>query len=217
MINTISDIVIALGTAGMAVAAWIALRSWRKEFIGKKKIELAAEIMSSVLEFQDILTSARLTAYTPMNLAEIEKWLIKVNDSKEGIPGSIKWPIYRDRLNYLMPIHRLNTSADTVDDFSKVLNKSLMYWPEDLFKLLVELHSFLGKIRYASEMLYENPNVREYWDIAFANENATDETSKRIFEIGDEIKINLEPLYKDLRTAWIKPTKDKNAKVDQPV
>lgn len=41
MINTISDIVIALGTAGMAVAAWIALRSWRKEFIGKKKIELA--------------------------------------------------------------------------------------------------------------------------------------------------------------------------------
>jgi hypothetical protein len=104
----------------------------------------------------------------------------------------------------------LNANASKTDNLEKVFNKSLMYWPEDLFKLLVELHSFLGKTRRASEMLYENPNVREYWDIAFA-ETVDNKISKRIFEIGDEIKQNLEPLYKDKQTAW-KNRKKRNEK-----
>lgn len=203
MISTIANIFTASATITMAWVGWRALQTWRKEFIGKKKIELAAEIMGAVLEFQDVLTSARLTLYTPREINEIEKWLIEVNKAKADIPGSIKWSVYPDRLNYLMPIHRLNKNADKTDNFEKVLNKSLMYWPEDLFRLLVELHSFLGKIRQASEMLYENPNIREYWNIAFA-ETTKDNISKRIFEIGEEIKQNLEPIYKDQQTAWKK-------------
>jgi hypothetical protein len=192
------------GTVGLVITACFALRTWRKEFIGKKKIELAAEITAAVYEFQDILTSAMLIHYTPAEINDIEKWLVDVNDKKSAIPGSVKWPIHRDRLNYLTPIHRLNANADKTENFAQIFNKGLMYWPEDLYKLLVELHSFLGQIRYASEMLYENPNVREYWDTAFVENPDNNKIFKRIFEIGDEIKLNLAPLYKDKQTPWKK-------------
>jgi hypothetical protein len=58
MISDIASIIIAIGTLTMAGAACFALRTWRKEFIGKKKIELASEIMASVYEFQDKLPYA---------------------------------------------------------------------------------------------------------------------------------------------------------------
>jgi hypothetical protein len=103
----------------------------------------------------------------------------------------------------LLPIHRLNRNSDITDKFAVILNKSLIYWEENLFRLLQELYSFLGKIRYASEMLYENQENIELQQIAFSN-ITTDALSKRIFEIGDEIKLNLEPIYKDKRMPWKK-------------
>ena len=203
LINMTSNVIIALATLGMAVAAGFAIQTWRKEFIGTKKIELASEIMMTVMEFQDVLMNARINIYTPQELDAIKKWLEEVNSKKQNIPNSIPWSIYTDRIWLLAPFHRLNQSLEKIDNFNAILNKSLIYFGEDLYKLLVELHSYLGKIRYASEMLYENPNIQEFQQMAFAN-NTTDPTSKRIFEIGDEIKLNLEPIYKDQQVKWKK-------------
>ncbi len=55
ILNAITSLLTALATLGMLIIAWLALRTWRREFIGTKKIELAAEIMIGVLEFQDLL------------------------------------------------------------------------------------------------------------------------------------------------------------------
>lgn len=203
IINMASNVLIALATLGMAVAAGFAIQTWRKEFIGTKKIELAAEIMMAVMEFQDVLIAARINIYTPQELDVIKKWLEEVNLKKQNVPNSILWPIYSDRIWLLAPFHRLNQSAEKTDKFDAMLNKSLIYFGEDLYRLLMELRSYLGKIRHASEMLYENPNIQEFQQIAFAN-NTTDPTSKRIFEIGDEIKLNLEPIYKDQQIKWKK-------------
>ena len=88
------------------------------------------------------------------------------------------------------------------------MDKSFIYFGEELYRLLVELHSFLGKIRHASEMLYENMDNVELQQIAITHDTK-DALSKRIYEIGDEIKMNLEPLYKDKNTKWKKlNTKD---------
>ena len=201
VLGDIANIITALGTLGLVNIAWYALHTWRKEFIGKKKIELAAEIMMMVMDFQDVLTGARIDRTTPMELDEVRKWLELVNSKKQNIPNAILWPIYLDRMNCLLPIHRLNKSAEKTDDFTTILNKSLIYFGEDLYKLLVELHSFLGKIRHASEMLYENSSNAELQKIAFA-QDTSDPTSKRIFAIGEEIKFNLERIYKDQQTKW---------------
>jgi len=206
MLNTIANIITALATLGMAGVAGFALYAWRKEFIGKKKIELAADIMMTVMDFQDVLMSARIEGTIPMELDEIKKWLEEVNFKKQDIPNAMQWPMYLDRLHCLLPIHRLNKSAEITDGFGAILNKSLIYFGEDLYKLLVELHSFLGKVRYTSEMLYENPVNMELQRIAFSRD-ANDPTSKRIFTIGEEIKFNLEKIYKDQQAPWKKLAK----------
>lgn len=206
IIGSIADICTALATVAMAVIAGAALRAWRQEFIGKKKIELASEIMIAVMDFQDVLTAVRQPITTPMELAEIQKWLEEVNAKKQNIPNAMLWPIYPDRLLCLRPIYELNKVAAGTDAFMSIFNKSLIYFGEDLYKLLAELYSFLGKVRYASEMLYENPTNKEFQQIAFSD-NANDATSQRIFAIGEEIKLNLEPLYKDQQIKWKKPAK----------
>lgn len=206
VLGSVADVITALGTATMAGVAFCALRAWRNEFIGKKKIELASEIMIAVLDFQDSLIEARLNTSHPMELAEIKQWIEDVNCKKQGIPNAMPWAIRPDRLQYLSPIHRLNKNFSKNDKFTAIFNKSLIYFGEDIYKLLVELHSFLGKIRYASEMLYEDPTNKEFQQIAFAD-NANDAISQRIFAIGEEIKLNLEPLYKDQQIKWKKLAK----------
>lgn len=206
VLGSVADVFTALGTLAMAFIAGSALRAWRQEFIGKKKIELAAEIMTAVMDFQDGLIEARLNTSHPMELAEIKQWIEEVNCKKQGIPNAMLWPIYPDRLQYLSPIHRLNKNFTKNEEFASTFNKGLIYFGEDLYRLLVELHSFLGKIRYASEMLYENPTNKEFQQIAFSD-NANDATSQRIFAIGEEIKLNLEPLYKDQQIKWKKLAK----------
>lgn len=201
--GSIADIFTALGTLAMAFMAGSAIRAWRKEYLGKKQIELASEIMIIVMDFQDIIISARNHVTSPMELSEIRNWLCEVNTRKQNIPNSMLWPIYEDRLACLLPIHRLNKSSETIEKFSEILNKCLIYFGEDIYKLLVEMYSFLGKIRQASEILYENPNNLEFEAIAFAND-INDPISKRIFDIGEEIKQNLEPIYKDQQIKWKK-------------
>jgi len=204
--NTVASVMTALGTAIMAGVAIFALQAWKREFRGKKKIELASEIMIAIMDFQDILIAARQNLSSPLELAEIKQWLEEVNAKKQNIPNAMLWPIYPDRLICLRPIHILNKNSTQTEKFMKIFNKSLIYFGEDLYKLLVELHSFLGKVRYASEMLYESSTNKEFQQIAFSD-NANDATSQRIFAIGEEIKLNLEPLYKDQQIKWKKPAK----------
>ena len=59
-INEFSGIITALSTISMAVVAGYALHTWRKEFIGKRKIELACQIMKSVYDVQDAILYARI-------------------------------------------------------------------------------------------------------------------------------------------------------------
>ncbi len=82
VLGSVADIFTALGTLAMAFIAGSALHAWRQEFIGKKKIELASEIMIAVMDFQDVLIAARQPITNPMELAEIQKWLEEVNVKK---------------------------------------------------------------------------------------------------------------------------------------
>ncbi len=205
--GSVADFLMAGGTIAVPVVAYRALNVWKKEHVGKKKIELASEIMMTVMDFQDVLILARKTISNPMELNDIKKWLEEVNANKQNIPGAIPWSIYMDRLFLLMPIHQLNKNSEKIDKFESILNKSLIYFGENIYKLLIELHSYLGQIRHASEMLYENPNDQKLQQIAFSQNIENDPFGKRMFDIGEEIKLNLEPIYKDQQIKWKKPVK----------
>ena len=88
-ISTLTNITTALSTLVLAIVAGCALHTWRKEFIGKRKIELAAEIVVTVFEFQALLMQARIGLHTPQEIDEIKRWLEEVNLKKQNIPNAI--------------------------------------------------------------------------------------------------------------------------------
>ena len=66
-------------------------------------------------------------------------------------------------------------------------------------QLIYELNEYTLKIRTAAKDLYYNDtfqNPADLQNMLFSN-NPNDEINKRINKIVDEIKINLEPIYKD--------------------
>lgn len=69
----------------------------------------------------------------------------------------------------------------------------------------------MGKIKYASEMLYEDPHNKNFKQVAFAN-GVADDLSKHIFQNVDEIKLRLEPLYKGKKLNRSQRTKQLNNK-----
>ena len=73
-------------------------------------------------------------------------------------------------------------------------------------QLIYELTGYTLKIRTAAKDLYysdthQNPTILQ--NILFSN-NANDDINKRVNEIVEEIKINLEPIYKDQHFKWKK-------------
>lgn len=88
------------------------------------------------------------------------------------------------------------------------MNDACLYWELELMQLIYELNEYTLKIRTAAKDLYYNDtfqNPADLQNMLFSN-NPNDEINKRINKIVDEIKINLEPIYKDKQFKWKKTT-----------
>lgn len=66
----ITDIISSIASVVTSVIALLALCTWKQEFNGKKKIELAAKIMYYVYEIQDLFINIRLPIITRAKLNE---------------------------------------------------------------------------------------------------------------------------------------------------
>ena len=201
MIETIASIITAVATLGMVVVGGIALYTWKKEFIGKKKIELAAEIMETACDIQDLLIGARLDIYSPIELQEVADWM-----QSEKIKDPHNTDIYTDRFHFFIPHRRLEAGQDKIDRLLSFFNKAFLYWDKDIMKLITELHGYTVQIRQTAKALYYNEfpeKQHELEDIIFRN-NADDSMTKRVNDIVEELRLNLEPLYKDRQTKWKK-------------
>lgn len=200
-INEFSGIITALSTISMAVVAGYALHTWRKEFIGKRKIELACQIMKSVYDVQDAILYARIGRINELDIKEVERW---VNSEKQRDPEHMG--VFPKRFHFWIPHRRLAERQDKLENLQNYMNDACLYWGLDLMKLIFELNEFSLKIKTAAKDLYYNdtpqdPAVLE--NILFSND-PNDEINKRINEIVEEIKINLEPIYKDKQFKWKK-------------
>ena len=209
-INEFSGIITALSTISMAVVAGYALHTWRKEFIGKRKIELACQIMKSVYDVQDAILYARIGRINELDIKEVERW---VNSEKQRDPEHMG--VFPKRFHFWIPHRRLAERQDKLENLQNYMNDACLYWGLDLMKLIFELNEFSLKIRTAAKDLYYNdtpqdPAVLE--NILFSND-PNDEINKRINEIVEEIKINLEPIYKDKQFKWKKQRLSDFAKI----
>lgn len=146
--NIIKDVIILIISGAGVIVAGMALYTWKKEFIGKKKIDLACDIVEQVCNIQDIIMYARNPAYFGNEDDKIKKDLnsksIEFND---------------DNLCYLVAKYRFYDNKDEINKFFKLKNKAQLYWDKNILTLFAELNKVIVSITTASDILYDSNNL----------------------------------------------------------
>ncbi len=195
--NIVKDgLTLIIAGAGVWVA-WSALKTWRKEFIGKKKIDLACDIVEQACNMQDIINYARSRLSLLSEQNELREELKKDNVE-----------IKEKKLFYLIPKYRLRKNREKIEKFLHLGNKAQLYWNKDILNLFGSLHRIIQDILNTSEDLYSMLMPKDAIliaeKIAFDSYEKNDEIKNKVQKIVDEFKLNLEPLYKDRLTKWKK-------------
>ena len=206
ILNAIS----CIASVATVIIAVVALYTWKREFIGKKKIELAAEIMEAVYEMQDAFIYARCPAIAQPEIDEALRWI-----KAEKVTHPENTDVYLQRITYLIPHRRLEEKQDVINKFRTLHNKAYMYWGKDMYVAFVKLTDFNQKIMRASKNLYYGKDTPEYkplYDLIFCEMKdgktiSDDKVNKEINDIVEEFKRNLEPLYMDKQSKWINESK----------
>ncbi|MBQ4070644.1 MAG: hypothetical protein IJD52_04735 [Alphaproteobacteria bacterium] len=194
-----------IASVATAVIAGMALYAWKREFIGKKKIELAAEIMRAVYDIQDLYIGVRMPMIAQTEHDEVLEW---IKTEAAARPG--KADVYPDRINHLVPHQRLTKQQAVIERLRKLQNQAYMYWGKEIIIAILKLTDYNFKIMQASKDLYygkDTPEYRPLYDFIFCEMkdgkvNPDDKVNKDINNIVEEFKRNLEPLYMDKRSKW---------------
>ena len=198
--NIVKDgLTLIIAGAGVWVA-WSALKTWRKEFIGKKKIDLACDIVEQACNMKDLINQIRKPEYLHSELEEIRKDL-------KGRNIEIK----EDKIFFLIPKHRMRKNREEIENFLRLRNKAQLYWNKEILELFMKLSTIFRDIMDTSESLYSKVMPQDIVYVAkrisFDNGKDNDEIYVKVQKIVDEFKLNLEPLYKDRLTTWKKLSK----------
>ncbi len=195
--NIVKDILTLIIAGAGVVIAGMALYTWKKEFIGKKKIDLACDIVEQACNMQDIINYARSRLSLLSEQNELREELKKDNVE-----------IKEKKLFYLIPKYRLRKNREKIEKFLSLGNKAQLYWNKDILNLFGSLHRIIQDILNTSEDLYSRlmpkDDILIAEKIAFDSYEKNDEIKNKVQKIVDEFKLNLEPLYKDRLTKWKK-------------
>ncbi len=186
----------ALIVAGCAVSA---LHTWQKEFVGKKKIEFAAEFVEKAIDIKDFIAYVRSGFSSSSEEKEIEERLKKENSR-----------IIKKSIHYLIPKYRILMNEDKIKRFLHLRVKALMYFGEESLKIYETINSILFKIKFKSELLYNeyehlsSEKKEAYESVIWSSYSSDDEIAQEIEKAVEELKLNLEPLYQDKKFKWKK-------------
>lgn len=201
-----TDIISCTASVATAIIAVVALYTWKREFIGKKKIELAAEIMRAVYDIQDLYLGVRMPMIAQVEHDEALEW-IKAEASAH--PG--KADVYPERVNHLVPHQRLIKQQDIIEKLRSLQNQAYMYWGKEVIVAILKLTDYNFKFMQASKDLYYGKDTPEYkplYDFIFCEMKdgqivSDDKVNKDINDIVEEFRRNLESLYMDKRSKWV--------------
>ncbi len=122
-----TDIISCTASVATAIIAVVALYTWKHEFIGKKKIELAAEIMRAVYEVQDLYIGVRMPMIAKIEHDEALEW---IKAEAAAHPGNAD--VYPERVNHLIPHQRLIKQQDVIEKLLSLQNQAYMYWGNEI-------------------------------------------------------------------------------------
>lgn len=193
------DVIEAASAVTVAVCAVCALYTWRKEFVGKKKIEFAAEFVEKAIDIKELIAHVRNSGSFANETEEIENELKKEN---KFVPNG--------NVTYLVPKYRILKNDENIRSFYALKTKAFMYFWKSALKIYDVVRSDFIKIKLSSEALYKNSyynylkDEKEKQDIAviWASYNSDDKMDQEIEKVVEELKLNLDPLYQDKTFKW---------------
>ena len=187
-----ADWVTAAGTAmaGLAtlVGGWAALRgvdAWRSEIVGRRKAELAEDVLAQFYRARDVLTWARLP----------DRPLDPVPQADD-----------RDRRHqsHASPIERLTRESALFSELQASRYRFMAYFGEDSAHPFEEMRAIHGEIMSSAESLIRDPNElasdteRDRWEDAIGWVNDGDDPlARRLAETIAAVEHVCRPLIAD--------------------
>lgn len=156
IITGTKDVVLAGAAVCTTFFAWKALDKWRAEAIGKRRLELAEDVLSSFYQVREIIHDAR----APLVLAGE---MIR----EEGVPDHVAGS------TYYAPIRRLRQSFDKIADLRAKRHRFAAVFGAEATDPWDEIEKVLLEIRAASDALLDlrgehvgrdDPNAQFYID-----------------------------------------------------
>ena len=117
----------------------------RKESIGKKKIDLAEDVLVGFQDIKNIIEYARYYQTSPQ---ELEKILEDLNDPIESV--------FSDNLRYLTAFYRITKKAEVIQSWYLLKNNSRVYWGEEIGTCFDSLKKITTEISYSSKKYWVN-------------------------------------------------------------
>lgn len=164
------QMITALAAAAAAFAAWRGVDAWRRQIIGSKQIELAAEILEKTYEIENILQIAR----SPVGEGSEHTAIKELTEEQFDDMG----------IAYLIPFHRISENAKIIAEWRVIRFRARAIVGEELIQHFNNIYNLFIQVRSASIFLAKN------------HERAPDQTREkmesRIWDQGKEDVINAE-------------------------
>ena len=187
-----ADWVTAVGTAmaGLAtlVAAWAGIRgvdAWRSEIVGRRKAELAEDVLAQFYRARDVLTWARLPD-RPLGL-------VLQGDDRD-----------RRHRSHASPIERLTQESALFSELQASRYRFMAYFGEDSQHPFEEVRAIHGEVMSSAEALIRDPNElasdteRDRWEDAIGwVDDADDALARRLAETIAAVEEICRPLIAD--------------------
>ena len=130
-----------ISTIGPLLLAGCALKTWKKEHIGKKKLDLASEVIASFRIVEELLDDIRYDVIPVWEIA----WITTEFSIKKQNERNIR---------FLAPHTRIIRNRKEIDEWYALRYRASVYWPGIEHKFL-ELNQIINKISKVSEATFK--------------------------------------------------------------
>ncbi|NNU81463.1 hypothetical protein HMH01_13560 [Halovulum dunhuangense] len=174
VINALTGVVTAVAAAGAAGFAYVGLKTWRQEMIGRRKAELAEDLIAGFYEARDIFMSARSPGALGSEYDEIDLGAVEGHDYEEILK------------TFYLPVSRINHSRETLASLHARRYRARVLFGSDIDEAFAILRSVEAGIISSSNLLrrlvlaatqsgqdpLKNERFREYEErLFYAGEN----------------------------------------------
>ncbi len=176
----------SMSDLGLLFIAMYGLHSWRREYVYKRRVELAEEILIMFYKMKETISWIRSPVLLDYEESELEQQL------KTASSDNKKCPIY-----YLAPKLRIQKAKDLISSFSAMKYIAMIKLDAKLLDKFNEINEILHQISVNSLWLFRDYRSVSLVEVRKAEQVIWETPTKReVDEISSQIIRNIEQVEK---------------------